>query len=195
MAQGRLTVCTWPGCDRGGPIRRGYCDLHYLRWRRHGDPSKGHRSPGEARAFVEAAAASSTDDCILWPYPLLDSGYGQLAVNGRRWTAHRLALVMASGVDRDGMHAAHGDCHNRACINPRHLYWATPSGNAADKVRDGTSQRGHRAGRAKLTEADVYSIRSALADGEYQTVVAARFGVSQTTISSIATGQTWGWLT
>lgn len=30
-------VCTVEGCER--PVRqRGYCDMHYMRWRKHGDP-------------------------------------------------------------------------------------------------------------------------------------------------------------
>ena len=30
--------CSIPGCERVGPLRRGMCNVHYQRWRAHGDP-------------------------------------------------------------------------------------------------------------------------------------------------------------
>ena len=30
--------CSVPGCDRVGRLRRGMCNVHYQRWRAHGDP-------------------------------------------------------------------------------------------------------------------------------------------------------------
>ena len=30
--------CSFPGCDRGA-TRRGWCSLHYTRWRKYGDPA------------------------------------------------------------------------------------------------------------------------------------------------------------
>lgn len=44
----------------------------------------------------------------------------------------------------------------------------------------------------KLGPPEVRAIRGALADGERQREVAARFGVSQAAVSAIATGQRWG---
>jgi hypothetical protein len=54
---------------------------------------------------------------------------------------------------------------------------------------------GPAAGR-KLTDAKARQIRDACEWGEAtQREVAARFGVSASTVSDIATGKTWGWLT
>lgn len=33
--------CTIDGCENRGNIRHGFCNLHYRRWRRHGDPLGG----------------------------------------------------------------------------------------------------------------------------------------------------------
>jgi len=33
--------CTVDGCENRGGIRHGFCNLHYRRWRRHGDPLGG----------------------------------------------------------------------------------------------------------------------------------------------------------
>ena len=35
-------TCAVDGCERGGMLRRGWCDLHYLRWRLKGDPGPAH---------------------------------------------------------------------------------------------------------------------------------------------------------
>jgi hypothetical protein len=52
------------------------------------------------------------------------------------------------------------------------------------------------AGRTKLTDTRVRAIRDRLDDSEItQREVAAEFGVSASTVSDIATGKTWKWLT
>jgi hypothetical protein len=32
-------TCSVDGCDRGGKLARGMCQLHYKRWQTHGDAS------------------------------------------------------------------------------------------------------------------------------------------------------------
>jgi Helix-turn-helix len=52
------------------------------------------------------------------------------------------------------------------------------------------------AGRRKLTDAKVRQIREACDWAEMtQRQIAAEFGVSASTVSDIASGKTWGWLT
>jgi hypothetical protein len=91
------------------------------------------------------------------------------------------------------MQAAHapGICHNRACVNPHHLRWATIAENHADKIIDGTHARGERHPMVKLTAADVLAIRSSDRRGR---ALASEFGVHEATISDIRTRKTWAWL-
>jgi len=53
---------------------------------------------------------------------------------------------------------------------------------------------GRRAGRATLTDAQVWLIRERYAAGETQRQIGAAFGVSASTVSAIVTGKTWRWL-
>lgn len=41
--------CTIDGCESTHRIRRGWCNAHYLRWLRHGDPLGGNLSPNPER--------------------------------------------------------------------------------------------------------------------------------------------------
>ena len=70
------------------------------------------------------------------------SGYGRCGVNrfGKKiYLAHVLAWVDANGrLPAEGMQINH-TCHNRACINPEHLYEGTQTDNMRDMVEAGRS--------------------------------------------------------
>lgn len=196
-------VCSIDGCDaecRG----RGLCDMHYQRWKRHGDPTMIRRPvPTKNQNWAEFLRLTSleTDDCIVW-LSLTDNGYGRVTVPaipgpgpGRRVLAHRLALEMRSGPRPEGMEAAHAPviCHNPACINYRHLRWATRLENVLDQVADGTVTRGERS-TSRLTADDVRAIRGGRYEGESRRRIALRFGVSPATIDALIWRRTWAWL-
>jgi transcriptional regulator with XRE-family HTH domain len=67
----------------------------------------------------------------------------------------------------------------------------------APDIRTGVpniKNRGENSGQSKLSETTVRKVRRMLAGGAMQKDVAASLGVSRTTISLIATGKSWGWL-
>lgn len=156
----------------------------------HGEP---------LRFLLDAFHRPTSAECIVWPYNTMGRGYGKLRFNGCVMGAHRAICLLAYGPPpqpTDGsrrVEAAHS-CGNKACINPTHLRWASGKENSADNVAAGTSNRGENQGVAKLTEAAVHDIRARMHNTS-QSELARCYGVSQTTVRRVITGETWGWLT
>jgi hypothetical protein len=136
---------------------------------------------------MDAAAQSSTDECILWPHRVGKDGYGTVKRGGKIYAAHRQVCEMAHGQPFEGAHAAHS-CGQRRCINPRHLRWATAKENVHDMFLHGTFPHGERSGNASLNNTQVAQI---LNDARAQCEIADIYGVSQSTISNIKTGRRW----
>lgn len=126
-------------------------------------------------------AMPDTDECIEWPFARRN-GYGVVKIDGRVLYVHRLVLAEISGVLGDeAMHA----CHNRPCVNPRHLSWGSRAANARDSAEVwGT-----------LTAEQVVDIRRRYAEGETQCALATEFPVGRTTIGAIVRDETWAHLT
>lgn len=191
-------ICSVDGCDNR-VVGRGWCRSHYLRWRRHGDPQGGGKSLSEAGAPLEWAERHITHggkDCLIWPFARTGSGYGALVENGIRHLAHRWMCQAVNGPAPDGCEAAHS-CGNGhlACVNPKHLRWATKVENADDRTQHGRTSRGVKHFRAVLTEEqalEIYAIRNT---GASLKEVSDKYGINSATVFCIWDGQTWAWLT
>ena len=156
-------------------------------------PSKG-TPKGALQAFLQAVAAFPPEECVLWPYGTDGSGYGQLRYRGGKIGAHRLSWELFHGRKMAaGFYAAHAPeiCHNRLCVNPIHIREATPAENVADRVADGTANRGERHGNCKLTAEQVQAIRT---DQRLLREVASHYGICEVTVLDIKEGRTWTWL-
>lgn len=116
-------TCNIEGCDNPHQAR-GWCDKHYARWHRHGDPEHleveitSAMSP-EDRFWAQVDRGSPTD-CWLWSGAVHGNGYAYIRVDGERPVAHRYAYELLIGPIPEGMTLDHL-CRVRHCVNPRHL--------------------------------------------------------------------------
>ncbi len=67
----------------------------------------------------------------------------------------------------------------------RNVVWGTHAENAHDKIAHGTSQHGERNHRAKLTDEQAREVRESKG---LLRVIAARFGIRESTVSRIRNG-------
>lgn len=187
--------CSVEGCSRD-VIARGYCTLHYQRWKKAGDPGASAPVRGAAlRWLIDVAATHGGDGCLTYPFRRRPDGYADLQVDGQKVLAHRVVCAEVNGpaptCDGEAAHSC-GRGHE-GCVSGGHLRWDTRNGNMADKVAHGTHRRGARSPNAKLTEDDVRELRRLAPTTSYREL-GERFGVATNTARLIAVRRRWGWL-
>lgn len=179
-----IEPCRESGCT-GRRVARGLCGRHYQVAR------KGGRLPPLASAAERAIALLSPEPntgCWLWAGQVNRRGYGNIA-DGK--LVHRVVWAHFHGPIPAGLFLCHR-CDTPACSNPDHLFLGTHAENMADMRLKGRSRAGARNTMAKLSEGQVHEIRLELAAGASQPVLAEKYAVHRSTISSIATGARWG---
>lgn len=181
-----MTRCSVTDCERQA-LSRGWCVVHYARWRKHGTTDL-HVRRSRWDDFRELTDID-TDDCIEWPYAHV-KGYGRI---GNYLLTRNVCFANFGEPPTPRSQAAHS-CGNPPCINWRHLRWATAIENAADRWSQGTMRTGEALHCSKLTEANVLEVRRRVAAGETQTSLAHEFNVHVPAINRIVHRKRWGWL-
>lgn len=185
-------LCSIEGCGKPH-LARGWCRMHWNRWRWHGEPTHQPKK-GAPIKFLESLLGTAELGCISWPHAVANTGYGSVLFDGKRRSAHRVMCLLAHGEPPSPEHLAAHRCGNGQegrCVNPNHLYWATWQQNAADRVEHGKSGKGELNHNAKLTAQDVTSIRSLVDGGRTRTAVAHDYGVSLQCVSRICARKSW----
>ena len=119
--------------------------------------------------------------------------YYTLHVAGEQLTARGARLVLSAF---EGARPALMACHKDDCRDHNvlsNLYWGSAADNMNDKVARDRQTKGEESPRAVLSTSDIISIRKS-AGVIRQRDVAAAFGVSQSHVSRIQRGQSWGHL-
>lgn len=129
-------TCTIDGCTNLIKNRtNGWCDAHYWRYRKHGDPHHGgpinhmHRDPESAFA----ARTERRGTCLLWTGSKNDRGYGKLQVRGRLTYAHVYAWERENGEVPEGMDVDHRYHCDLLCCEVTHLRLADRSDNLSNR--------------------------------------------------------------
>lgn len=132
-------------------------------------------------------------DCWNWKLALNPDGYGRCYYDGVSVRAHRLSYQLHYGDFPRHMVVCH-KCDNPRCVNPHHLFIGTPKDNMADKRQKGRAKginKGELNGSAKLSKNEISEILTLLDQGLKQHEVARLFGVTQSHVSRVKSGQRW----
>lgn len=187
-------VCCIKGCDKP-VVAVGLCNKHWRRNKRFGSPVLVNRTSGffigmtPAERFFAQVKKADGDNCWSWTAARDKDGYGMfrgewLGVLHKRahrfsWSYHNNAEIPDGGV------ICHS-CDNPQCCNPAHLRVGSHLDNQREKWAKGRAN--HRTPAAKLTPEMVREIRAAVG---YQRDIAAKYGVTQTTVSDIKRRRSW----
>lgn len=188
-----MKMCSVEGCEKrlSTGSARGLCDKHYARWRKHGETfERGYirSTNGDGERFLRAHVEWSDDSCLLFPFGRSVYGYGICSVGGIKGPASRHMCRFAHGEPPfEDAHAAHA-CGNRACVNPKHLRWATAEENAADKLTHGTLLRGEQSPTGRLSQEQAIAIYN---DSRPVSEIAAEHSCTTGHVWTIKRGITW----
>lgn len=163
-------------------------------------------------SFVDRSGGP--ESCHPWTGSRDGKGYGLVKFQGVTRRAHRVAFFLEHG--RWPEPCALHRCDNPPCVNARHLFEGTSAENNADRDAKGRQARGDRnglrlhperhlsrlhpelvargegSGTAKLTDQVVRDIRANyLLCRVTQRELAARFGVTQGTVSRVVRDKAW----
>jgi len=190
----KAILCSIPECSKPS-LKRGWCNSHYKRWTRHGDPLGGGTANGKPKEFLLNLMDLNTDECIKWPFAKDRNGYGTITLDGVKQSVSRFVCAALTGLPPTNKHQAAHICGkgHLGCVNPKHILWKTCADNHADKLIHGTHSRGEKHGASKLTETSVLEIRR-LRGRVTQRDLAKRFSVSEATIYGVQTRKKWKWL-
>lgn len=189
-------ICSIEGCGRPRDAR-GYCKRHYMRLRSHGDPIGGALTRGHVQEYYKHVVLNyDGDDCLIWPFYRNEKGYA-------KWTrspsqtrlVSRMVCEDVYGPAPTERHQAAHSCGkgHEGCVTKKHLRWALPTENEADKLLHGTDNRGERSGHSVLAQeqvAEILALQGVVSIVE----IAEKYGVSVGTIWDIFAGHSWAWL-
>lgn len=128
--------------------------------------------------------------CKEWEGPFWHNGYGREGQERK----HRKEWIKYNGPIPDGKMVLH-TCDNPPCYEITHLYLGTHADNMRDRTVRERLARGIRVNTNKLTEEQVYEIRSRYDRGlETNLAIAMDYGITPPMVRYIGIRHSWAWL-
>lgn len=185
--------CLVAECERNSTTA-GYCQKHYVRNKKYGNPHTVLRKHGEGKTFAErfwsrVDKTTNSNGCWEWQGTIEKTGYGHVEYKGKTWKTHRMAWLLT--YEKVPVNCILHACDNRKCVNPNHLREGTHKENSQDMVKRKRSLFGEKQNSAKITDEIVKSVRQMLANGKTQKEVTEILNLSFNIVHGIKSGRTW----
>lgn len=119
------TKCSIEHCTARAKAR-GWCNRHYKLWQRNGDPTKTVIRHIEENFWRRV---DKSESCWNWTGRINQAGYGRMWDGTRDVMAHRYSYQLASDLPLPNGQFLDHICHNRRCVNPKHLRPVTQKQN------------------------------------------------------------------
>jgi hypothetical protein len=140
------------------------------------------------KRFWDKIAITNDEECWLWLAGKDKDGYGLFKLEGKTVRATRFCYEITTGKKLKN-YALH-TCDNPSCVNPKHIYDGTAKDNMKDCKSRGRYNHsiGENTNTMKVSDSDILRIRK-LKDKISGKEIANRFGLSETHVSRILSGQ------
>jgi hypothetical protein len=187
--------CSFPGCVNAAKAL-GLCPAH-RRQQKAGEPLRTlqvqYHGLTEYDRFFKRIEVGDVKECWKWTGSVMKANWhGQWRNSaGQIEPTHRAAWRILKGEIPEGAFVLHR-CDNPICVNPSHLFLGSQSDNLRDMWSKGRAKpkthSGEQHGMSKLTVEIVKEIR---ASSESGVALAAKFGISPTTVCDIRKRRSW----
>lgn len=181
---------------------KGYCKVHYLRWRRTGATERTRPIYDDGRTLREhliekflSGIRKMENGC--WVCDAAENGgkYPRVKIDRGRFGQDRAAINRLSyehfkGAPPIDLLVCH-TCDNPLCCNPKHLFLGSHKDNAEDASRKDRTNFGEKGTNARLTEKQVLEIYKKHDAGLSASEIGRQYGVTYQCILHIVNGKNW----
>ena len=181
-----MNKCKVEDCDKQRKSL-GYCEMHYYRVRRHGNPFVKKDFKGKRKPITYKVDENGCHICNSHFKNV--HGYPKMYWKGKGQNAHRVIYQMKHG-DLDKKTVVRHKCDVRNCININHLELGTHKDNSQDMVRRNRHHYGEINRNSKLTKKEVLQIRD-LTKLYSQRELAKMYNVGKTTVARVQNRIMW----